>query len=114
MCCPHKYKVIPTGCSSIIIELGFYSNYMFLFGEFGLFVCMFVSFRKRNCYDWTRFRAISRLDKKFDDTMTEYYKAFCAMCKRVCGLKLTEEEGEHKYCRLWDRGGAGVPGGTKS
>jgi hypothetical protein len=27
--------------------------------------------------------------------MTEYFKAFFAMCKRVCGLKLTEEEGEH-------------------
>jgi hypothetical protein len=66
------------------------------FGLCGHIAYMFVSYRKRNCYDWTRFRAISRLDKKFDDTMTEYYKAFCAMCKRVCGLKLTEEEGEHK------------------
>lgn len=24
--------------------------------------------------------------------MTEYYRSFYAMCKRVCGIKLTEEE----------------------
>jgi chromodomain-helicase-DNA-binding protein 7 len=39
---------------------------------------------------------MSRLDKKFDDALTRYYKAFYAMCKRACGLKLTEEEGERK------------------
>ncbi|ODM96298.1 Chromodomain-helicase-DNA-binding protein 8, partial [Orchesella cincta] len=43
-------------------------------------------------YDWNKFRAISRLDKKFDDTLTEYFRAFYAMCKRVCGKKLSEEE----------------------
>jgi chromodomain-helicase-DNA-binding protein 7 len=56
---------------------------------------LYIFYRKRNRYDWSRFRAISRLDKKFDETMTEYFKAFYAMCKRVCGLKLTEEEGEY-------------------
>jgi hypothetical protein len=69
---------------------------LLLFPYSELITYISLSFRKRNRYDWTRFRAISRLDKKFDDTMTEYYKAFSAMCKRICGLKLTEEEGEHK------------------
>ena len=60
-----------------------------------IYVCMYkYVFRKRNRYDWTRFRAVSRLDKKFDDALTRYYKTFYAMCKRACGLKLTEEEGE--------------------
>ena len=43
-------------------------------------------------FDWTKFRTISHLDKKYDDTMTEYYRAFCAMLKRTCGVKLSEEE----------------------
>merc|ERR1712071_601072 len=42
--------------------------------------------------DWTRFRAISRLERKYDETLTEYLRAFCAMCKKACGRKLTEEE----------------------
>jgi len=56
--------------------------------------------RKRNRYDWTRFRAVSRLDKKYDDALTRYYKTFYAMCKRACGLKLTEEEGEQIWCYI--------------
>ncbi|KAG8284248.1 choline dehydrogenase 7, partial [Homalodisca vitripennis] len=48
--------------------------------------------RQKNRFEWTKFRTMSRLEKKFDDTMTEYYKAFVAMCKRVCCMKLTEEE----------------------
>jgi len=67
----------------------------FSMGFVHMFVCMYICvFRKRNRYDWTRFRALSRLDKKFDDALTRYYKTFYAMCKRACGLKLTEEEGE--------------------
>jgi hypothetical protein len=50
--------------------------------------------RKRGQYDWSKFRAISRLDRKQDEAMTEYYRAFCTMLKRVCGMKLTEEEGQ--------------------
>ncbi|XP_013778295.1 chromodomain-helicase-DNA-binding protein 7-like isoform X3 [Limulus polyphemus] len=45
-------------------------------------------------YVWNRFRAVARLDRKFDDTLTEYFKAFYAMCKRVCGRKLTDEEAQ--------------------
>ena len=40
-----------------------------------------------------RFRALGRLESKYDDTMLEYYLAFMAMCKRVAGLDLSEEEG---------------------
>ena len=40
-----------------------------------------------------RFRALGRLESKFDETMVEYYLAFMAMCKRVAGLPLSEEEG---------------------
>ena len=43
-------------------------------------------------YEWNKFRAFSRLEKKVDETLTEYYKAFYAMCKRVTGKKLNEEE----------------------
>lgn len=32
--------------------------------------------------------------------MTEYYKAFVAMCKRVSCMKLTEEEGELMSARM--------------
>merc|ERR1712071_352842 len=48
--------------------------------------------KKMGRYDWTRFRAISRLERKYDETLTEYLRAFCAMCKKACGRKLTEEE----------------------
>ena len=40
-----------------------------------------------------RFRALGRLESKYDETMVEYYLAFMAMCKRVAGLPLSEEEG---------------------
>jgi hypothetical protein len=73
---------------------------MFLVWALCMCIYIYISFRKRNRYDWTRFRALSRLDKKFDDALTRYYKAFCAMCKRACGLKFTEEEGEQKECYI--------------
>lgn len=44
-------------------------------------------------YNWSRFRGIARLERKYDETLAEYYKCFYAMCKRVCGRELTEEEG---------------------
>ncbi|KAG8200736.1 hypothetical protein JTE90_022342 [Oedothorax gibbosus] len=43
-------------------------------------------------YNWARFRGIARLERKYDETLAEYYKCFYAMCKRVCGRELTEEE----------------------
>lgn len=48
--------------------------------------------RRTDSFEWTKFRTFSRLDKKLDDTLTEYFKAFYAMCKRVTGRKLTDEE----------------------
>lgn len=41
-----------------------------------------------------RFRALGRLENKHDETLVEYYLAFMAMCKRVAGLPLSEEEGK--------------------
>ncbi|XP_072357655.1 chromodomain-helicase-DNA-binding protein 8-like isoform X4 [Scyliorhinus torazame] len=43
-------------------------------------------------YQWGRFRAIARLERKSDETLTKYFQMFMAMCRRVCGLPL--EEGE--------------------
>ncbi|GCC45807.1 hypothetical protein chiPu_0030264, partial [Chiloscyllium punctatum] len=43
-------------------------------------------------YQWEQFRSIARLDRKTDDTLTQYLQMFMAMCRRVCGLPL--EEGE--------------------
>ena len=53
--------------------------------------------RQKKKFEWSKFRAISKLDKKFDETMTEYYRAFTVMCKRVCGIKPTLEEGNFIY-----------------
>lgn len=36
-------------------------------------------------------RRLARLDKKNDDRLTEYYKDFMAMCRRVCGRPLEED-----------------------
>lgn len=43
-------------------------------------------------YDWSKFRVLSKLDRKMDESLTEYYKAFYVMCKRVLGRPLTAEE----------------------
>lgn len=42
--------------------------------------------------DWQRFKAMAKLDKKSDETLSDYYKVFIAMCKRQAGVRLTEEE----------------------
>ena len=54
-------------------------------------------FRKEKRYDWTKFRMLSRLDKKYDESLTEYFRAFMAMCKRQCGIRLSEGENESKF-----------------
>ncbi|XP_047544601.1 chromodomain-helicase-DNA-binding protein 7 isoform X1 [Vanessa atalanta] len=41
---------------------------------------------------WSRFRSLARLDSKSDDALTDYLKAFMAMCKRQCGLAVGEAE----------------------
>ncbi|XP_071091615.1 chromodomain-helicase-DNA-binding protein 8-like isoform X2 [Haliotis cracherodii] len=45
-------------------------------------------------YRWDRFRCFARLDKKYDDTLAEYFHAFYHMCQRVCGKFKTPEEGK--------------------
>ncbi|KAK8737028.1 hypothetical protein OTU49_004766 [Cherax quadricarinatus] len=50
--------------------------------------------RKEKRYDWSKFRTLSRLEKKYDETLTEYFRAFMAMCKRQCGIRLSEEEND--------------------
>lgn len=42
--------------------------------------------------DWSRFRAIAKLDRKSDEALSDYYKVFIAMCKRQANVRLTEEE----------------------
>ena len=41
---------------------------------------------------WDRFKALARLDKKYDDTLNEFYTAFMAACKKAIGQSLSEEE----------------------
>ena len=48
--------------------------------------------RREKRYVWDRFRQLARLERKFDDSVTEYYLSFMAMCKRVVGRKLSEAE----------------------
>lgn len=50
-------------------------------------------FRVSKTYNWAKFKSVARLEKKYDDTLTEYFRSFYAMCKRLCGQALTEEEG---------------------
>lgn len=42
--------------------------------------------------DWSRFRAIAKLDRKSDEALSDYYKVFIAMCKRQANVRLAEEE----------------------
>ncbi|XP_015793545.1 chromodomain-helicase-DNA-binding protein 7 isoform X2 [Tetranychus urticae] len=50
-----------------------------------------------NQYEWSRFRLLSKLDKKSDESLTEYFKSFFAMCKKVTGRSLSEEEENYNY-----------------
>lgn len=44
--------------------------------------------------DWSRFKAMAKLDKKSDDALSDYYKVFIAMCKRRAGVRLADDERE--------------------
>ncbi|XP_015275945.1 PREDICTED: chromodomain-helicase-DNA-binding protein 8 [Gekko japonicus] len=37
-------------------------------------------------FHWSRFRALARLDKKTDESLTKYFHGFVAMCRQVCRL----------------------------
>jgi chromodomain-helicase-DNA-binding protein 7 len=47
---------------------------------------------KANKYDWERFKQLSKLDKKYDDTLTEYYLAFLDMCEKLTGKKRSNKQ----------------------
>lgn len=42
--------------------------------------------------DWTKFKQMAHLERKSDETLSDYYKVFIAMCKRQAGVKLSENE----------------------
>jgi hypothetical protein len=44
-----------------------------------------------NTYLWDRFRELGQLDKKLDETLTDYFNSFYYMCKKVCN-KLGDDE----------------------
>ena len=48
---------------------------------------------KTEKFDWERFKQLSKLDKKFDETLTEYYLAFLDMCERLTGKKKSGKQG---------------------
>ena len=43
-------------------------------------------------YVWDKFRTLSRLETKFDGTLTDYLIGYVAMCKSVLGKKISERE----------------------
>ncbi|KAG8446283.1 hypothetical protein GDO86_013931 [Hymenochirus boettgeri] len=48
---------------------------------------------EKKCFDWTQFRAMSRLDKKTDESLEKYFHSFVAMCRNVCRLPLRKDDG---------------------
>lgn len=49
--------------------------------------------RETGHFKWDRFRAFARLDRKYDETLTEYFHAFYYMCQSVCGKFRAEDRG---------------------
>ena len=41
---------------------------------------------------WDRFKALARLEKKYDETLLEFYVAFMATCKKAANVDLNEDE----------------------
>ncbi|XP_037928095.1 uncharacterized protein LOC119662531 isoform X3 [Teleopsis dalmanni] len=42
--------------------------------------------------DWIKFKQMAHLERKSDETLSDYYKVFIAMCKRQAGVKLHDSE----------------------
>lgn len=42
--------------------------------------------------DWLKFKQMAHLERKSDETLSDYYKVFIAMCKRKAGVKLSDNE----------------------
>uniref|UniRef100_A0A8U8C8C9 DNA helicase n=1 Tax=Geospiza parvula TaxID=87175 RepID=A0A8U8C8C9_GEOPR len=53
--------------------------------------------QEKKIFDWAQFRAISRLEKKTDESLEKYFYSFVAMCKNVCGLPLWKEDDPDIY-----------------
>jgi len=45
----------------------------------------------KNLYNWTQFKELSQLDKKLDETLTDYYQSFYAMCMKSCNRAINQE-----------------------
>lgn len=43
--------------------------------------------------DWAHFKVLARLDSKYDQTVSDHFAAYMAMCKRVCHKSMAKEEG---------------------
>jgi len=56
-------------------------------------------------FRWAKFRALARLDKKHDDTLTEYFRAFYHMCLTVCRRVSSDDNSEWivsvRWCSAW-------------
>ena len=53
--------------------------------------------RHTGLFVWDTFRSLARLDKKYDETLTDYFKAFYFMCRRVTKKLQSEEEGKSSF-----------------
>ena len=49
--------------------------------------------RRTGEFQWDKFRKLANLNKKLDETLLEYFRAFHFMLRRVLGLFHTEEDG---------------------
>uniref|UniRef100_A0A2I3H137 Chromodomain helicase DNA binding protein 6 n=1 Tax=Nomascus leucogenys TaxID=61853 RepID=A0A2I3H137_NOMLE len=49
--------------------------------------------QEKKTFDWTQFRIISRLDKKSDESLEQYFYSFVAMCRNVCRLPTWKDGG---------------------
>ena len=57
---------------------------------------------ERDCetgqFIWDKFRLLARLERKLDNTLTEYFRAFYHMCMKVCRRFATEEDCKYLLC----------------
>ncbi|XP_075938173.1 chromodomain-helicase-DNA-binding protein 6 isoform X1 [Anarhichas minor] len=47
----------------------------------------------RKSFDWSRFRALARLERKTDESLERYFNSFVNMCRTACKLPPRKEEG---------------------
>ena len=49
---------------------------------------------------WDKFRLLAKLERKLDNMLTEYFRAFYHMCMKVCRRFSSEDEGSY-FCYLY-------------